>query len=112
MLRVIKPAGTVGDKAPGAHLRQTIGQRVDVAVDAVDGRVNDGAAALVVASRAWGERNGRKPIANVAAPMSVMGGVWTNAASLATRRTTVADPISGSREATTSRNQKVRVLNR
>ena len=38
MLRVIKPPGTVGDKAPGAHLRQTIGQRIDVAVDAVDGR--------------------------------------------------------------------------
>ena len=27
--------------------------------------VNDGAAALVVASRAWGERNGRKPIAKI-----------------------------------------------
>src|SRR4029079_17439827 len=42
--------------------------------------VNDGAAALIVASRAWGEKNGRKPIAKILSAASaaveprIMGG--------------------------------------
>ncbi len=35
MLGVVEPARMVGDEAPGSHLRETVGQRRDVAVHAI-----------------------------------------------------------------------------